>query len=380
MDSFRRVNVISLNWAYMKNMKFTLKEWLKLLATALNHKCEPGSCFNRPEELAERNSSKQLWISDRISRIYYTNRISFDRCFGSWTVDVRKAKEKEHRPSVLRWLLGLVDDRRDWFVAKPAHRINPQHAFYLITIFVGLFASFCVINTTILFARLDNCISCLKVSVSGINGDELGSKNASLDCSNITGFQEIVLIMIETFITESLIDINICDSLMFFFSSMIHYSRTMRVVEMLKGQFEIYDQHRRYKFSDRKIRSAPMAGSYESSPLYDFRFERGLSELYDRSNFNSNIDYSLNLCDVLISEFGDLRKQFSFYLSMNTVLSTFSSAYSVIMILSSNSTAELIAIWGRLYTCVVPLLISLLLGALVEFGVSSQAALALNRT
>lgn len=371
MNSYRRVNVISLNWAYLKNMKFTFRGWLELLVKAKNHKCEPGSCFDRPEEFAKRNSSKKLWVSDRISRIYYTNQIPFDRCFGSWNVNLSKAQEKR-RPSILHWLVGLIDDRRDWFVASPAHRINLHHAFYMITIFAYLFVSFCVINTTILLARLDNCISCLRVSFLE-NGHESGSRVTSMDCSNIKGLQEIILIMVETFLTESLIDINICDCVMFFFSSMIHYSRTMRVVELLKGQFEIYNRHRlyKYKFSDQKLGGLKMGGSYEARPLYDFRSERDLGEMYDRSNFNSSIDYSLNLCDVLISEFVDLRKQFSFYLSMNTVSSTFSSAYSAVMILSSDSTAELIAIWGRLYTCVAPLLISLLLGVLVEFGVSS---------
>lgn len=373
-NTFKSTSVISLNWAYLRNMMFTTKYWLNLLTASISHKCKPGTCFHEPEEFVAQDKRINYWDSDRIGRLYYFNQISFDRCYGSLLVNCHhKVEDEKLPPAIVGWFVKLVDDGRNWFVASPAHRINLHHIFYLITVLFSYIIIFSLVNTIILIARLVTYISCLRESTTSreIHNSEPGG-SPKVGCSNIESLFDLIITMSETFLTELLIDLNICDSIMFFANTMIHYSRILRVVEILDGQLSIYNSHIRDKFGKKWNNSQTngIDSGKSSEPFQRSYLKRGKTNSDGYSDFNDNIDHSLNLCDVILCEFDDLKRHYNFYLSIYTVLSTFSSAYSVIMILSLKSTAELVAIWGRLFTCVVPLLCGLFMGALVESGVS----------
>lgn len=366
-DGYKRVNVLSLDKAYLNMFTLTTSGWWQLFVDSLRHKCEDIGILNTRRGFEVRKVNQRRKCLNSIDRIYYLNLISFQHCYRHLSMffdDPDKANDKIYSGNQAydnSALKCLIDEfvGKEAFLAKPAHRVDVAALKYLMVALIDSAAVFYIVNFSIFTARL----------IDLINIEQATSYMEVLLRS------ESILVLLDLAIAISVISLNMMVNTMLFASSVIHYSRSLKVMKMIRAELK-FRQDGGGKMPFKSFTVMPHSNHpdmFNSSLITSQSIpEHSSFRHYQKGDsvINKNIEYLLDLCTVLLVELKDIKSEFTFYLSVTLVFSTLGSAYTLTFLMKSSTITETVILGSYLIASVFPFFFALFCGALLEYSVS----------
>lgn len=273
-SSYKKLNVVQLDWAYIGALRSTLRGWIDFCIGARNHKCCSDSTLHTRQGLIMKGLSEKLKHLTKIDRLYYFNQIDFNQCFQGASLTCIKSNEskyqiyyakrrrmqknnsqgsdsengidkresnqltsvRESKTFVESIKSLMVPDRRT-FMAEPLHRVDPVHLYYLILMTIIGSSLGLILVTTLFLAHIYDLL--IK---AGLNPSDLVSTIRPATGKFLDDSKPIFGVLCDH-LTNILLCLNICDNGLLAYSTVLCHSRAGKVLRMLKHELLFYHYH-----------------------------------------------------------------------------------------------------------------------------------------
>lgn len=428
---YRKMNIVEINQSYAAQIYSSLLGWLKLTFDFNQHKCQLPGPLIRERRLAQKNTNPKLRELSQIYSSYFINAIDFDSCFAGWGIQVGLKGRQDCQPlnypkktydsqrDEFEQILELKLERNNYFIAEPAHRMDLPDLGAMLRIY--LFASFSVLCVMIM-----GLIAYLNIGFS------------DQDCSDLLScFTDIMLVspkLIFGTVGATIIVLNIglnaYDNGSLAYYSLLCSSRTNKVIKMIERENRFHSYHiARFWLSEEKFRENlwkdastlellsrfNLGSCFRANPdyralealakqprdLFPPNNEGAESNEYERyhsanlfeskasqyrinrinhnqlEDFNANIDYLVDLVQILQNELDDLKKRLTIQMNLNIFFGSLATAVVFALLTSTISASEFMLTSALGVLSFFPMVYSLFMAATSERSVSNLGNLAI---
>lgn len=350
---YRKVNATQLDFAYFYSLSstyFGLFPWIFRNKNYHYHCDEPGMIERFHET---KRSFKELKSKDKIDRIYFHNPIDFNECYQDDTI------------KVMEWTRGFDDTiivTFRPFQAKPFHRYNPRTLVYLIG-WLSMSSGFFFAIPMIAFLSIMQSEFGPKFGLDVLDPSTWSSASRQIWCEPGGMF-----LVFDCSLNCILIAINTTYIALLLVSASSCQSKTDKVYQWLAWHRRAYRQlELEYAASECESRGRDIQYSIDR-----FRSKQNQGEI---CTFNEDIDYLIDLIDVLRMEFEDFEEFFGSYINVSFLYGGLACAICVAMLFRPDSPSEVALVSCLSLAVVAPGLYALIAGAVTEYSVSIRGDL-----
>lgn len=424
---YTRINIVDVNASYASQIYSTLSGWFKTAFNFSEHECHLPESLIKERRLALKNMNSKLRELSRIYSLYFINAIDFDNCFADWPIQIglkdgqrcrpfcltKKTSGLSHRRDDFERILELKMERNNHFIAEPVHRMDLPDLGLVLRIY--LLATFGVLSVMTM-----GLVAYINIGLSDQNCRDLVSCFAHILQSPkmIVGTISGALIVLN-------IGLNAYDNGFLAYYSVLCSSRTQKVIKMIGRENEFHSYHIvRFWLSEEKFRKnlwknastlellsrfnlscCSRENPYNQSsslralakqpndllfPHHEAQqveieryssgnlFESKVSEYRvnqidynELEDFNANMDYLVDLVQILQNEFDDLKSRLTIQLNLNIFFGSLATAAVFALLTSKINASELMLTSALGVLSFVPMIYSLFMAATTERCVSN---------
>lgn len=426
---YNEISIVDMDFGYANEIQLSLKGYFKFLSNLFGHKCQASKELSGPNRGAILEFNRKMKLLSKLDSNRYYNQISFTECYNDSdcledykkkidSIKIKHEQEHSSRNTISRfnYIFNLNLPNRINYVGIPGHRLDPVHLAWIFALNmitgVGALIAFIIICTTLAFIGLADF-------------DDLG--NIQMVRWEKFGDFTFLFALFEHCLASALFVVNIFDCGVLPFSAINSYSRCTKVSKLLWEEVNIYRKYltdfanfhynynntlelrKRYLLhldqndwsnyinesnSDNLSCSSSLFGSNNPSFIHkplveiasivnsgdngDDSISFHLLLKYYRSRvdekkilrFNENLDYIMDLIEVLQYELVDHKKVFTTYLNINLIFGTFASSIALCSIIGSKDISTTIMSIAEIIVGAIPLVYTLSIGAFSEGAVS----------
>lgn len=429
---YKEINIVEIEYAYAEEHRLSQRKALSSSLGAFGHKCNTQNSLSGRARKRTLEFNRKVRCLDKIDRLYYYNQIDFNDCsrgsvevFAGYNKQIKEIDEEpltkrlrgkrnsndndygnysdNDNKTKLTWFQYLTSfnlPNKVSYIAMPEQRIEFRHTFFF---YFGYLFGVTLISAVILLS----CATLSYLAVIHWNGRSTFALTLYLIRSNLT----IAFIILAVY-----------DSTLLGICLVIFLSRASKIVKLLENQIEFYRYHLRQvskiiesnqqyidfktnflnlpnistgfrkRFKDREKFSQNKDSSLNRSEFSFIRKHHSIKNaltyakissvddvisIYKRSlhqsdvvHFNENIDYLLDLIEVIQFELSDHKRFFTLLLDVNVIFGTLGCSISIGVFAEASDTIGYVVTFMAFMSFLTPMLFSLSIGASSEAAVS----------
>lgn len=398
---YKSINIVDIEFCCVRAFHNRFKGIFRRGYESLTHDCYFKNSLTGDDRRVNLEFNKKVRQLDKMDRIYFYNQISFNKCyhkldlFDKYYQDIKPIDTKLAKESInysrldgsgvmfeddkleVSWLqnLSCVDlSNRIGYLPPPENRAD-----------LGVGAAMLYLYLVVMAPTLLTIVSSAVVAMLGIS-------NMSRSVVRIQPFvftqtiKSLLMILCAVFTT--------CDNVQLEYSSLVAISRSYKIVELIKREIEFLRFHQRKftpiydKYFTNCVVEQAITSDEESETEEDsidsneycmllLAYKRCLPRVQVKE-FNENLNYLLDLVEVLLIELEDHKSRFTTYLDINLIFGVVELSVALALILSTDNILNLSSASLCFIISGFSLFASLLTGAASELAVSLTLLYPLN--
>lgn len=410
---YKEMNIVDVEFCYAMTLYTHFVNVIGRFYESYNHECFINESLLGDDRKAALEFNEKLKRLERIDRFYFYNQIRYDKCFykidfldrfleNKRSLDLKLSAEQKNFKSMkpfedeeeklklswLQYIFYIELPNRVLHLQPIGYRNDVGHGIWLILLYIFISIGIGIL----LFVEL------VLIVFLTLYAGEITLK-----------IEPIILSAgIKMFLSCSCIAVNSYDNVLLGYSSILAISRAYKINRLLKGQIEFYRHnqrkfsliHQKYPNSNSKVRRKLVAGSTLFSNQHTFdqsiktyqcnkcALRRSLrlneSDQFHKlalayrhhlpedeiKHFNENLDYLLDLIEVMFVEHEDHKKFYTTFLNINIVFAVFESSVALALMFNSENYLSLLLAVAVMTASCGSLIGTLISAAGSEFAVS----------
>lgn len=433
-NKYQKLNIVQLNMSYANELETNFSGLFKMIIEFSQHQCDFKSAHIIKWTNSMKNLTKRLRNHKKIDRLYYFNQIDFNHCYRNHKlINLDKYSRFDGENNNIKFSIidffkkkfSFRVARARNFISKPTDRVDPRHLVWLIIVYYVaiLLGGLIVVTSTI-------ALTYAEFEAAGLDFNDLSGTigKASNEYHKRPG---LLINIFEGFSLLVIIAINIFDNALITYSAVLAHSRADKVKRLLLNELNFrqsklekfclilsnYQQlstmdeykimnclnsgenyisnnstisHKQprieetknslfekwinyYEFDhDKQVAEIRQIPKIDMLPLHEVLIRHYKTEIDKQSlkQFNNNINYILDLIEILQLELNDMKCYFTASLNLAIIFGTVGLSVAISLLSTTRSYHEIILASNAVLVNAVPIVHALFMAASTERSVS----------